>query len=155
MAPDKITDKTTDETGKSSPVDIKIFGEEFRVRLTGPESASDILEVARQVDSEMLSETQKNPSTRIRAALWTAFLIANRYRELKIDLAHNQEKASRRLRRERHYTRCSHERELLALLEDPTLSAKERHEVLRDLGKLRGYYRAPVKRKHKREIREV
>jgi len=125
------------------------------VRLTGPESASDILEVARQVDSEMLSETQKNPSTRIRAAIWTAFLIANRYRELKIDLAHNQEKASRRLRRERHYTRCSHERELLALLADPTLSANERHEVLRDLGRLRGYYRAPLKRKHRRETREI
>ena len=42
---------------------------------------------------------------------------------------------------ERHYTKRWYEKELLAIANDESLPAKERHEALFTLGKYRGYHR--------------
>jgi len=64
----------------------------------------------------------------------TALNIADEYHLLKRGRDDNRE------RREAHYTKRWYEQELLGIAEDESLSTKERHEALFNLGKSRGYH---------------
>ena len=49
-----------------------------------------------------------------------------------------------RERRERHYTKRWYKKELLAIVNDESVPANERHEALFALGRVRGYHRRPT-----------
>jgi|SRR5215469_5443964 len=48
-----------------------------------------------------------------------------------------------RERRQRHYTKRRYEKDLLAIVNDESLPAQERHEALLAIGRSKGYHRAP------------
>ena len=53
------------------------------------------------------------------------------------------EEEKQRTRRQRHYTKRSYEKQLLALVNDESIPAKERRGALLALGRSRGYHRRP------------
>jgi len=54
-----------------------------------------------------------------------------------------EERQRNRERRQRHYTKRSYEKQLLALVNDESIPARERRGALLLLGRSRGYYRRP------------
>lgn len=160
----------TEETEELSVVDFEIFGQSYRAYETESAPRDFILKVARYVDLKMHtvldkthSVTTLDASTREHLAVRAALDIAEEYHLAKEEcllvkaaLEESERtvepRLSNRERRARHYTRRSHEHELLALLNNSSLAPEARHEVLRDLARLRGYYRAPAKRNRVRKL---
>ena len=128
-------------------MDFEIFGRSYRAYSTESEPREFILKLAGYVKSKMKAVldrthnvTTLDAATREDFAVRAALDIAEEYFLVKTALdkseASVQPRLANRERRAHHYTKRTHERELLALLEDPTLPAQDRHEVLRDLGKI-------------------
>jgi cell division protein ZapA len=62
----------------------------------------------------------------------------------EVHLMTEEDKQRVRERRQRHYTKRRYEKELLAIVNDESVPAKERHEALFTLGRVRGYHRRPT-----------
>jgi len=135
---------TAMQAATDSSVEVEVFGQAFTI--CGTEVPDYLPEVAEYVEAMMHDIAERNPEmVGTRLAVFTALNIAEENHLLKTKLAD-----SNRERRRGHYTKRSHEQRLLAMVNDKSLTAKERHEALHDLGRLRGYLRAPKSKKPSR-----
>ena len=149
-------DSMTQEATNSS-VRVEIFDQAYNLRGSDPEY---ILKLAAYVNAKMRAIGEQNRTVDSgRLAVLTALNIAEEYHLLKTQLddeasrerspqpLSDEERQRNRERRQRHYTKRMYEKQLLALVNDESIPAKERHEALFRLGKLRGYYRRPPAKK--------
>ena len=161
-------DPMTQEANNSS-VAVKIFDKTYS--LCGPDPGY-ILKLAEYVDAKMrtLADDDHTADTTCLGVL-AALNIADEYLRSKRDgceakmpeggeteMPSEQVRSGRqpssepfteedrqrtRERRERHHTKRWYEKQLLAIVNDESLPAKERHEALFALGRSRGYDPAP------------
>ena len=144
---------TVDETTNSS-VRVEIFDQAYNLRGTDPEY---IVKLAAYVDAKMraIGEQTRTIDSGCLAVL-AALNIAEEYHLLKTQLDDEErrerspkplteaERQRNRERRQRHYTKRSYERQLLALVNDESIPARERRGALLALGRSRGYYQRPL-----------
>jgi cell division protein ZapA len=135
------------EEANNSSVRFEIFDQLFN--LDGDDlEYGNILELAEYVDSKMREIADKTPGAdSARVAMIAALEIADDYHRVKTELDGRVTEEARqhtRERRQRHYTRRSYERQLLAIMNDESVPAKERRGALFALGRSRGYQRQPT-----------
>jgi len=143
---------TVDETTESS-VEVEIFDQTYDLLGTDHDH---IVKLAAYVDAEMRAMGERNPTADSeRLAVLTALKIAEEYHllETQLDEEESRESSPERLteeerqrnrkRRQRHYTKRSYEKQLLALVNDESIPGSERREALYALGRSRGYQQRP------------
>ena len=135
---------------------VEIFDQAFSLR----GDPDYIRELAEHVDTKMRAIAEENPHMTDSSGLGVlaALNIADEYHLLKAKLNHKksrkpspkpfteEDKQRTRERRQRHYTKRSYEKQLLVIVNDELVPARERHEALFILGRVKGYHRASKSR---------